>query len=113
MIRNSLKPEWRQKCIIIPIDDINRYSVWVAHVEDLAPPFDLVVGNSALTALLFSHKGYHIKNPKEYSRETYRGEVIRQKMREGDDWRGSVTEETAAVIDGIKGAERIRDIQNE
>ncbi len=110
MIRNSLKPSWREKCIIIPIDDINRYNVWVSHVEDLTPPFDLVVGNSALTALLFSDKGYYIKNPKEYSREKYKGEVIRNKMRKGNEWRESVPEETAVVIDGIRGLERIRNL---
>jgi nicotinamide-nucleotide adenylyltransferase len=112
MIRNSLKPSWREKCILIPIDDINRYNVWVSHVEDLAPPFDLVVGNSALTALLFSDKGYYIKKPKEYSRNEYKGELIRRKMREGNEWRGSVPEETASVIDGINGVERIKNIEN-
>jgi len=110
MIRNSLKPSWHAKCIFIPLDDINRYNVWVSHVEDLTPPFNLVVGNSALTALLFSDKGYYIKNPKEYSREKLKGEVIRRKMRKGDEWRESVPDETAAVIDEINGVERIRDI---
>lgn len=110
MIRNSLIPSKREKCFIIPIGDINRYNVWVSHVEDLVPPFDLVVGNSKLTALLFSEKGYEIYNPKNYSRETYKGEVIRERMLTGKSWREFVPEGTANLIDNIKGVDRIRTI---
>ena len=110
MIKNSLKRSWHDRCFILQLDDINRYNVWVSHVEDLVPPFDLVIGNSTLTALLFSEKGYEIFYPEKYSRDVYRGRVIRQMMLEGDEWTKLVPPEVVDVIRGINGPERIKKI---
>ena len=110
MIRSSLRRSWHERCFILHLDDINRYNVWVSHVEDLVPPFDLVIGNSRLTALLFSEKGYEIYYPEEYSRDVYRGKVIRHMMMEGDDWTDLVPPEVVDVISGINGPERLQKI---
>jgi len=110
MIKNSLRRSWHERCFILHLDDINRYNVWVSHVEDLVPPFDLVIGNSRLTALLFSEKGYEIYYPGKYSRDVYRGKVIRQMMTEGDEWTELVPPEAVDVIRGINGPERLQKI---
>lgn len=111
MIRNSLPADWHAKCYIVPVDDIGRYNVWVAHVEDQVPPFDLVVGNSALTAMLFSEKGYEIYRPREYSRSVLKGEEIRKRMSEGKPWENLVPEGAAKVIKEIGGADRLKKIR--
>ena len=110
MIWNSLRSAQRERCFIIPIWDINRYNVWVSHVEDLVPDFDMVVGNSSLTALLFSEKGYEIYYPRKYSRETYKGKEIRGRMSGGKEWMDLVPRGTLDVIERIEGVERIRKI---
>ena len=110
MIRRSLPSEWAGKCFIIPIDDLDRYNVWVAHVEDLVPPFDVVVGNSSLTDLLFSEKGYDIYHPREYSRDRFKGERIRTSMTGGEEWEEMVPEGAREVIRGAGGVERLAKI---
>jgi len=108
MIWRSLKPSWREKCLLVPIDDINRYNLWVNHVEDLVPDFDVVVSNSELTRLLFAHKGYSVYAPEIFLRENYRGQNIRALMCQGDKWMEYVPQSVVKTILEINGVERIK-----
>jgi nicotinamide-nucleotide adenylyltransferase len=93
---------------IIPIMDLNRYKIWVAHVMSLVPPFDVIFTNNNLTATLFEEAGFEVRRPKLYDRSRYSGKVIRKLMAEGGDWRSLVPEASAKVIDGFDGEKRIR-----
>jgi len=110
MIDEVMKAEKISNYCIVPIEDLKRYSLWVAQVESLAPPFSIVYSNNPLTRRLFSEAGYKLRESPLYNREMYSGTVVRQKMIEGDDWRPLVPEKVAEVIEYIDGVKRLRDI---
>lgn len=108
MISESLDEENINNYYIIPIMDINRYKIWVAHVISLVPPFDVIFTNNNLTATLFEEAGFEVKHPKLYDRERYSGNEIRHIIAEGGDWRPLVPDAVAGVIDQIGGEKRIK-----
>lgn len=110
MIDRALKEAEIQNYFLIPIIDINRYAVWVAHVESLVPPIDLVYTNNQLTKRLFSERGYNVKLPKLYDREKYSGTKIRQLMIDGEDWTMLVPPGVKEVIMCIDGVKRLQDL---
>jgi cytidyltransferase-related domain len=56
MITRSLK-ELDIICYVIPIEDINRNSLWVSHVKSMTPPFKVVYSNNPLVQRLFKEGG--------------------------------------------------------
>lgn len=95
---------------IIPLEDIKRNALWVAHVVSMVPPFDVVYTSNPLVIRLFTEAGFRVESPPMYQRQELSGTAIRQKMLEGDDWKQYVPEKAAAVIESVGGVERIRDI---
>jgi len=110
MISRALKEEGVQNYFLVPIVDINRYSVWVAHVSSLVPPFKAIYSNNPLTKRLFSEAGYEVRASPLFNVELYSGTEIRNRMLAGKDWRHLVPETVASVIDEIKGEERIKEL---
>ena len=95
---------------IIPLEDIKRNALWVAHVVSMVPPFDVVYTSNPLVIRLFTEAGFRVESPPMYQRQELSGTAIRQKMLEGDDWKQYVPEKAAAVIESVGGVERICDI---
>ena len=58
MINKALRDEGISNYSIVPIEDLNRYPVWVAHVVSLVPPFKTVYTNNPLTRRLFEEAGF-------------------------------------------------------
>jgi nicotinamide-nucleotide adenylyltransferase len=110
MISETLDAEGGFNYFIIPIVDINRYSIWVAHVRSLAPPFEVIFTNNDLTARLFSEAGVEVRRPRLYDRERYSGRRVRELMATGGDWRPLVPGGTMKVIDAIDGEKRVREL---
>lgn len=110
MINEVLKEEGVGNYCIVPIEDLNRYSLWVAQVESLSPPFSKIYSNNPLTRRLFSEAGYELRDSPLYNRDIYSGTVVRQKMIEGDEWRKLVPKKVEEIIDTIDGVNRLRDI---
>lgn len=108
MISESMDAEKIDNYYIIPIMDINRYKIWVAHVISLVPPFDVIFTNNNLTATLFEEAGFEVKRPRLYDRDVYSGKEIRRRIAEDGEWRQLVPEATARVIDDIGGEKRIK-----
>ena len=113
MISESLRAEKLNGFYIIPIMDINRYSVWVSHVRSLLPPFDVIYTNNTLTSTLFGEAGLEVRKPRLYDRERYSGKEIRRRMMLGEDWRSLVPDAAARIIDEVGGEERIRMLRSE
>ena len=107
MIDESLREAGIDNYSIVPIEDLNRYSVWVAHVESMCPPFGRVYTNNPMTRRLFEEAGYEVSNSPMYDRCRYSGTEIRRRILEGEEWRHLVPEATARVIDQIDGVGRI------
>jgi nicotinamide-nucleotide adenylyltransferase len=110
MISRALKEEGVQDYFLVPIVDINRYAVWVAHVSSLVPPFKAIYSNNPLTKRLFSEAGYEVRASPLFNIDLYSGTEIRNRMLAGKDWRHLVPKAVADVIDEIKGEERIKEL---
>lgn len=110
MIQNALRDEGISNYSIVPIEDLNRYSVWVAHVESMSPPFKTVYTNNPLTKRLFEEAGYEVRASPLYNRSVYSGTEIRRRIVDGEEWRSLVPRATAEVIDSIDGVGRLIDI---
>jgi nicotinamide-nucleotide adenylyltransferase len=110
MISETLDGMGVANYFIIPVVDINRYSVWVAHVKSLLPPFDVIFTNNELTARLFSEAGVEVRRTKVYNREMYSGKKIRELMIAGGDWQSLVPAGTVRVIGSMGGVKRLKEL---
>ncbi|MGI6009029.1 MAG: nicotinamide-nucleotide adenylyltransferase [Methanomethylophilus sp.] len=110
MIERALDAEGISNYSIVPVEDLNRYSVWVSQVVSMCPPFRTVYANNPLTRRLFEEAGFKVEQSPLYNRQEFSGKEVRRRMAEGGDWRSLVPEAVAEVIDDIDGAGRVRDI---
>jgi len=97
----------------IPVEDINRNSVWTSHIRSICPPFEAVYTNNPLVVRLFKEEGIDVRQNHLYEREKYSGREIRSRMLEGGDWRSLVPGATEAVVDEVDGVERLRDLDDD
>lgn len=95
---------------VLPIEDIERNSLYVAHIRSLTPPFELVYSNNTLVQELFSEAGHRVRPLPFVKRQYYEGTKIRELMIQGEAWRKFVPVPVAEVLDEIKGVERLRQI---
>ena len=89
MIDRALRSEGITDFSIVPVEDLNRYSVWVSHVESMCPPFSRVYTNNPMTRRLFEEAGYEVLHSHIYNRDYYSGTEIRRRMVAGEDWSDS------------------------
>ena len=108
MISKSLESNGILDYYLVPIADIDRYSIWVSHVESLVPPFDVVVARNPLTQRLFKESGYEVKAPPAYDRSNFSGKEVRRRMISGGDWHSLVPKGTVDVVNEIQGIERLK-----
>jgi nicotinamide-nucleotide adenylyltransferase len=95
---------------VIPIEDIRRNALWVAHVQSMTPPFDLCYSSNPLVVQLFKEAGITVQSPAMYERETLSGTGIRKRMLEGAPWKNLVPPAVVQVLKEIDGVERLRQI---
>jgi nicotinamide-nucleotide adenylyltransferase len=65
------------RCIIVPVTDVNNHALWVSHVNSLTPKYDLVFSNNTLVKELFSDRGVKVKDVPLFERNKYDGTIIR------------------------------------
>jgi len=97
----------------IPVEDINRNSVWTSHIRSICPPFEAVYTNNPLVVRLFKEEGIDVRQNHLYERDRYSGKEVRERMLEKDDWRSLVPGATEAVVDEVDGVERLRDLDDD
>ena len=112
MISDTLKDDGIDNTYIVPIEDLNRHSVWVPHVVSMSPPFSVVYSNNILTRRLFSEAGYVVKDSPLYNRSEYSGTEVRRRMLCGENWRSLVPKAVADVIDDIDGVGRTEELKD-
>ncbi|MBI1744769.1 nicotinamide-nucleotide adenylyltransferase [Candidatus Acetothermia bacterium] len=95
---------------VLPIEDIERNSLYVAHIRSLTPPFEIVYSNNTLVQELFSEAGFEVRPLPFVQRDRYEGTKIRELMLQGEEWKKFVPTTVAAVLDEIDGIERLRQI---
>jgi len=109
MITESLK-DIRVPLYVIPIEDIKRNALWVAHVRSMVPPFDIIFSSNPLVMRLFSEEGFPVRSPAMYARELHSGTEIRRRILKGEQWENLVPAPVSEIISEIGGVERIRQI---
>jgi nicotinamide-nucleotide adenylyltransferase len=95
---------------VLPIEDIQRNALWVAHVRSMTPPFDLCYSSNPLVMQLFKETGIRVQSPEMYEREILSGTEIRRRMINGEPWKNLVPPEVIQVLKEIDGVERLRQI---
>lgn len=109
MLLSSLTPDESARVHIIPLRDVNRYSVWVNHLESYLPPFDVVFSNSALTCSLFKQAGYDVQKTKAYNPKQYSASEIRRRIVTGKKWKHLVPEPVARIMEALDARQRLLD----
>jgi len=110
MVRKTLEPTDIID-YVVPIEDLERNSVWVGHVKSMAPEFDVAYSNNPLVVRLFTEAGIEVRQTEMFDREALKGSEIRRQMLDGGDWRQHVPTPVRDVIDEIDGVGRIREIE--
>jgi nicotinamide-nucleotide adenylyltransferase len=95
---------------VVPIEDLNRNSVWASHVQSMSPHFDVAYSNNPLVIRLFEEAGIEVRQSRMFDRERLEGSDIRDRMIEGEAWRGDVPDVVAETLDEINGVQRLRTV---
>jgi nicotinamide-nucleotide adenylyltransferase len=93
---------------VVPIEDLDRNSVWVSHVQSMSPSFDVAYSNNPLVIQLFTEAGVDVRQSPMFNREVLEGTEVRQRMIKGRNWEGLVPDPVVEVIEEIGGIERIQ-----
>ncbi|CCQ37965.1 MULTISPECIES: nicotinamide-nucleotide adenylyltransferase [Halobacteriales] len=109
MITKALA-EFEMTTYAVPIEDLNRNSVWVSHVQSMSPNFDVAYSNNPLVVRLFEEAGIEVRQSPMFQREEFEGTEVRTRMAAGGDWESLVPRTVAEVIGEIEGVERIQRI---
>lgn len=92
----------------VPIEDLERNSVWVSHVQSMSPDFDVAYSNNPLVIQLFREAGIEIRQSPMFNREVLEGSEVRERMITGGDWESLVPEPVVGVVEEMNGIERIQ-----
>ena len=95
---------------VIPIEDIKRNALWVAHVRSMTPPFDLCYSSNPLVVQLFQEARIRVQSPSMYERDTHSGTEIRHRMLANKPWKTLMPPAVVKVIQEIDGVGRLRRI---
>ncbi len=110
MIAQTVETEGLTGCEIVAIPDIRDDSLWVRHVQSLAPPFDVVYSHDKLTRRLFKEAGIAVESPPLLDKGTFSATEVRRRMLEGEDWEELVPVPVAAYLKKIDALERVKAI---
>lgn len=109
MVSSAIE-ELNIKHYVIPIEDIQRNSLWVSHVKSMVPPFDIAYTNNPLVIELLSEAGIKVKQSPLFQRNNYSGTEIRRRMLKGEAWEHFVPDKVAKIIKNIGGVKRLRTV---
>ncbi|APX95336.1 nicotinamide-nucleotide adenylyltransferase [Natronorubrum daqingense] len=96
----------------VPIEDLERNSVWVSHVQSMSPDFDVAYSNNPLVIQLFREAGIEIRQSPMFNREVLEGTEVRERMINDGDWETLVPEAVVGVVDEMNGIERLQMISD-
>ncbi|WP_049922797.1 nicotinamide-nucleotide adenylyltransferase [Halopiger djelfimassiliensis] len=96
----------------VPIEDLERNSVWVSHVQSMSPDFDVAYSNNPLVIQLFREAGIEIRQSPMFNRDVLEGSEVRERMINDGDWESLVPGAVVEVVEEIDGIERIRMISD-
>ncbi len=92
----------------VPIEDLERNSVWVSHVESMSPDFDVAYSNNPLVIQLFREANIEVRQSPMFNREVLEGTEVRERMITDGNWESLVPEAVVDVVEEIGGIERLQ-----
>jgi nicotinamide-nucleotide adenylyltransferase len=108
MLEAALEEARLTGCRPVPVTDVDRHAIWVAHVESILPRFTTVYTNNPLTRSLFERAGHPVVEPGLIERERFEGVKVRRAIAEDHGWRELVPPSVAGILDGLGAPERLR-----
>ena len=96
----------------VPIEDLDRNSVWVSHVQSMSPDFDVAYSNNPLVIQLFSEAGVEVRQSPMFDREVLEGTEVRERMIEDGDWESLVPDPVVDIVHDVGGIERIQRVSD-
>ena len=96
----------------VPIEDLDRNSVWVSHVQSMSPDFDVAYSNNPLVIQLFSEAGVEVRQSPMFNRGVLEGTEVRERMIEDEDWEKLMPDAAVEVVEEIDGIERIQRVSD-
>ena len=109
MVRRAIK-HLSLTTYVLPIEDIQRNSLYVSHIKTIVPPFSVVYSNNPLIRRLFEEEGTAVRWTEMVNRDLYWGVEIRRRMVNGEPWEQLVPPAVVEVIREINGLERLRQV---
>lgn len=111
MATKALK-EFDLTTYVVPIEDLDRNSVWVSHVQSMTPHFDVAYSNNPLVSRLFDEAGVDVRQTPMFQRDVLEGTEIRQRLITDGDWESLVPEAVVETIHEADGVERIQRVSD-
>ena len=96
----------------VPIEDLDRNSVWVSHVQSMSPDFDVAYSNNPLVIQLFTEAGVEVRQSPMFNRDVLEGTEVRDRMIDGENWEKLVPDPVVEVVEEIDGIERIQKVSD-
>jgi nicotinamide-nucleotide adenylyltransferase len=96
----------------VPIEDLERNSVWVSHVRSMSPSFDVAYSNNPLVVRLFEEAGVEVRQSPMFRREVLEGRELRDRMVADDGWERHIPEPVVEVIREVDGLGRIQQVSD-
>jgi len=100
-----------KKYSLVPIRDINRSSLWVKHVQNTLPSFEMVFSGSDLVKHLFSLEK-NLKIVSLHKRKKISASEIRKKMLHNEKWENLVPKCVQKFLKKINATQRLQKINN-
>jgi nicotinamide-nucleotide adenylyltransferase len=94
----------------VPIEDLERNSVWVSHVQSMSPDFEVAYSNNPLVIRLFEEAGVEVRQSMMFNREELEGTEVRERMIDDRNWEDLVPDPVVEVVRETNGIERIQQI---
>jgi len=105
-ISKVLRKEIKKTFCIVPVEDINCYPKYAAHIKSMVPSFSAVYTGNEIIAELFRAEGYEVRDVPSAVRIS--ATDIRKAIGEGREWKHFVPEEVHDFLVKNKIDERIR-----
>lgn len=111
MIETALKEAKinKEKYSIIPVRDINRYSLWTKHVRKLLPNFDVVYSGSKLIRHLFEQEK-EIEVREIHLKLKISATKIREMIKNGKDYSKLVPSSIKKILEKLNAKKRLIEI---
>ncbi|MDG6925227.1 MAG: nicotinamide-nucleotide adenylyltransferase [Nitrososphaerota archaeon] len=97
-----------RRWMLIPVQDADSHSVWVATLRSTVPKFDKVFSNDTLTIRLLKEEGIDVEPIPYLNRQEYSATNVRTRILERRDWEKLVPPAVARLVKELDGVGRVQ-----